>query len=109
MQTFFSPISHPVTILALSLSAWIPAGAKAAIVQLGMSSQAVSSGARAEMRVRTNDAEMEAICVSSPMQDKTQWNAGIIPLTTGRTLEYRLDVVGEITVTIWISIIGYII
>jgi hypothetical protein len=93
------------------LSAWIPANARAAIVQLGMASQAVASGARAEMRVRTNDAQREAICVSSPMQDKTMWNAGIVPLqnTGNRTVEYRLDVVGAITVTIWITIVGYVI
>ncbi len=38
-------------------------------------------------------------------------NAGIIPLpnTGNRTVEYRLDVVGAITVTMWITIVGYIV
>ncbi|MEW6026890.1 MAG: hypothetical protein AB1599_06325 [Planctomycetota bacterium] len=101
--------SFPIDWTVADLSPWIPANARAAIVQVGIFTQAISSGARAEMRVRTNDAQREALCVSNGQQDKTNWNGGLVPITSGRALEYRLDVAGTITVTLWISIIGYLV
>jgi hypothetical protein len=100
--------SFPIDWTVADLSSWIPAGARWAIVQLGMFTQTIQPNVRAELRVRRDLAQREAICLANGTLEKTVWNQGLVPLTPGRTLEYQLTMTGPITVTIFISIVGYI-
>jgi hypothetical protein len=98
------------------LSPWIPAGAKAALVQIGMFTESTTSGARADMRLRANEEQREALGITNKGPSQVDFNFGIVPITTvptgrqaARTVDYRMDVNGVITVTFWITVIGYVI
>jgi len=77
--------------------------------QLGVFNQAFTSG-WAFFWARTNTEQRNALGVSNKEQNQSDYNGGIVPLvTTGaRTLEYSLDVTGTISVTTWITVVGYI-
>lgn len=99
----------PIDWTVLDLSALIPAGAKAAIIQVGVFTESTSSGARAEVRIRTDEVQRDALEVSNKGSSQTDFNQGVGPLTSGRTLQYNLAVTGVISVTVWITVVGYIV
>jgi hypothetical protein len=91
------------------LSPWIPAGAKAAIVQLGMFTESTTTGARADMRLRANEEQRESLGITNKGPGQVDFNFGIVPITPVRTVDYRMDVNGVLSVTFWITVVGYII
>jgi hypothetical protein len=101
--------SYSIDWTVADLSPWIPAGAKAAIVQLGMFTESTTTGARADMRIRANEEQRESLGITNKGPSQVDFNFGIVPITAGRTVDYRMDVNGVITVTFWITVIGYIV
>jgi len=103
----------PVPFTTFDMSNWVPAGAKAVIVQLGVFTESSTPPTcRAEIRVRTNVDQRDALGVPAPLlATNSNYNGGIVPLVTSgaRTIEYSLDVTGAISVTMWLTIVGYII
>jgi len=80
------------------------------ILQLGVFNQAFSNG-RAFFRLRTNADQRDALGVSVRGASQLDYNGDIVPLVVAgpRTLEYSLDVTGTISVTLWITVVGYIV
>ena len=111
---YLTDVGADIPYTVLDLSAWIPATAKAVILQIGVFNQAFTSG-RAFFRVRTNVDQRDALGVGLiPGQSSQAANAGLVPLVVGtgpRTIEYALESVGGPwvgTVTFYVTVIGYI-
>ncbi|MEW6027012.1 MAG: hypothetical protein AB1599_06950 [Planctomycetota bacterium] len=112
---YLTNVSADIPYTTFDLSAWVPEGAKAVLMQLGLFNQSFATG-RAFFRVRTNVDQRDAIGVGLvPGANSQVANAGLVPLVVGpgpRTIEYTLESVGgpwSATLTIWITIVGYII
>ncbi|MEW6025719.1 MAG: hypothetical protein AB1599_00285 [Planctomycetota bacterium] len=111
---YLTGISADIPYTAFDLSPWIPAQAKAVILQLGMFNQAFATG-RAFFRVRTNTDQRDALGLGLiPGANSQVANQGIVPLVVGtgpRTIEYALESVGgpwSATLTLYITVVGYI-
>ncbi|MEW6025840.1 MAG: hypothetical protein AB1599_00895 [Planctomycetota bacterium] len=106
-------ITADIPYTPFDLSPWVPEGAKAVLVQLGMFNQAFATG-RAFFRVRTNVDQRDAVGLGLvPGLNSQVANAGIVPLVVGgpRTIEYALESVGgpwNATLTLYITVVGYI-
>ncbi|OGB76014.1 MAG: hypothetical protein A2496_22000 [Burkholderiales bacterium RIFOXYC12_FULL_60_6] len=109
---YLTDISADIPYTVIDLSAWVPATAKAVLLQLGVFNQAFTSG-RAFFRVRTNVDQRDSMGVGMiPGQNSMSANQGISPITASRTIEYALESVGGPwvgTLTLWITVIGYIV
>ncbi|MEW6027115.1 MAG: hypothetical protein AB1599_07470 [Planctomycetota bacterium] len=112
---YLTDITADIPYTALDLSAYVPAQAKAVILQLGIFNQAFTSG-RAFFRVRTNTDQRDALGLGLiPGQNSQTANQGIVPLVVGtepRTVEYALESVGGPwigTLTLYITVVGYIV
>ena len=109
---YLTDISADIPYTAFDLSAWVPANAKAVLLQLGIFNQAFTSG-RAFFRVRTNVDQRDALGVGNMVGlNSMMANGGIVPITSARTIEYALESVGGpwvATFTLYITVIGYII
>ncbi|MEW6026815.1 MAG: hypothetical protein AB1599_05950 [Planctomycetota bacterium] len=111
---YLTNISADIPYTPFDLSPWVPAQAKAVILQLGMFNQAFISG-RAFFRVRTNTDQRDALGLGNMVGANSQVaNQGIVPLVVGtgpRTIEYTLESVGGPwvgTLTLWVTVVGYI-
>ena len=109
---YLTDVTADIPYTTLDLSAWVPAGAKGVIVQLGVFNQAYATG-RAFFRVRTNADQRDALGVGMMVGGNSMVaNQGIVPVTSARTIEYALESVGGpwvATLTLYITIVGYII
>ncbi|MEW6025664.1 MAG: hypothetical protein AB1599_00005, partial [Planctomycetota bacterium] len=109
---YLTDISADIPYTSFDLSAWIPAQAKAVILQLGIFNQSFANG-RAFFRVRTNTDQRDALGVGVvPGASSQVVNQGIVPLTSARSIEYALESVGgpwSATLTLWVTVVGYIV
>ncbi|MEW6026843.1 MAG: hypothetical protein AB1599_06090 [Planctomycetota bacterium] len=109
---YLTNVSADIPYTPFDLSPWVPEGAKAVLVQLGMFNQAFATG-RAFFRVRTNSEQRDALGVGLvPGASSQVANQGIVPLTSARSIEYALESVGgpwNAALTLWITVVGYIV
>ncbi|MEW6026462.1 MAG: hypothetical protein AB1599_04115, partial [Planctomycetota bacterium] len=109
---YLTNISADIPYTAFDLSPWIPAQAKAVILQLGIFNQSFANG-RAFFRVRTNADQRDALGLGNMVGANSQVaNQGIVPLVVGTSsIEYALESVGgpwSATLTLYITVVGYI-
>ncbi|MEW6026792.1 MAG: hypothetical protein AB1599_05835 [Planctomycetota bacterium] len=110
---YLTNISADIPYTAFDLSPWIPAQAKAVILQLGIFNQSFANG-RAFFRVRTNADQRDALGLGViPGANSQVVNQGIVPLVVGApSIEYALESVGGpwvATLTLYITVIGYVV
>ena len=73
----------------------------------------IPTSGRAFFRVRTNVDQRDALGVGLiPGQFSQAANAGLVPITSARTIEYALESVGGPwvgTLTLYVTVVGYIV
>ncbi|MEW6026716.1 MAG: hypothetical protein AB1599_05435 [Planctomycetota bacterium] len=110
---YLTNISADIPYTVFDLSPWIPAQAKAVILQLGIFNQSFANG-RAFFRVRTNTDQRDALGVGLvPGANSQVVNQGIVPLVVGTpSIEYTLESVGGpwvATLTLYVTVVGYVV